>query len=335
MKILYAIQGTGNGHISRAREIVPLLQQYGELDLLISGTQADVSLTQPIKYKFHGFSYIFGKKGGIDFWKTYKVMNLPQFWRDLHAIPLEDYDLIINDFEPLTAWACRLKKIRSVSLSHQASFLSPKTPRPAKSGGLAELIFKYYAPTTDHVGFHFKSYDDFIHTPVIRSEIRNLNPKNQGHYTVYLPAVDDKILVKYLHALPNIQWQVFSKHQKTPYQHGNVQVKHINNELFNKSLENCEGLLTGGGFEGPAEALFLGKKVLLIPMKNQFEQECNAEAARLMGVPVVRQIDAQFVDQLKAWVQSEQKITVDFPNQTAQIIEYVVQTYVGKKLSLA
>jgi len=24
MKILYAIQGTGNGHISRAREIVPL-----------------------------------------------------------------------------------------------------------------------------------------------------------------------------------------------------------------------------------------------------------------------------------------------------------------------
>ena len=27
MKILYAIQGTGNGHISRARDIIPVLQK--------------------------------------------------------------------------------------------------------------------------------------------------------------------------------------------------------------------------------------------------------------------------------------------------------------------
>lgn len=53
MKILYAIQGTGNGHISRAREIVPLLQQYGTVDLLISGTQADVKLVQEVKYQLH------------------------------------------------------------------------------------------------------------------------------------------------------------------------------------------------------------------------------------------------------------------------------------------
>nr|MBC7613109.1 glycosyl transferase [Pseudopedobacter sp.] len=335
MKILYAIQGTGNGHISRAREIVPLLQQYGELDLLVSGTQADVSLSQPLKYQFHGFSYIFGKKGGIDYWKTFKVMNLRQFWKDMHSVPLEDYDLIINDFEPLTAWACRLKKIRSVSLSHQASFLSNKTPRPAKSEKYAEIILKYYAPTTEHVGFHFKPYDDFIHTPVIRSEIRNLDPQNHGYYTVYLPAVDDKILVKYLQAVPEVKWQVFSKHQRTPYQNGNVQVKHIDNELFNKSLENCEGLLTGGGFEGPAEALYLGKKVLMMPMKNQFEQECNAEAARLMGIPVIHKIDKEFTESLKKWISAEQKIIVDFPNQTADIVEQLVQTFAGKKLNLA
>ncbi|MEO5910809.1 MAG: glycosyltransferase family protein [Pelobium sp.] len=335
MKILYAIQGTGNGHISRAREIVPLLQQYGELDLLVSGTQADVSLTQPLKYQFHGFSYIFGKKGGIDYWKTFKSMNLLRFWKDVFSFPLKDYDLIINDFEPVTAWACKLKKIRSVSLSHQASFLSEKTPRPHKSEKYAELILKYYAPTTDHIAFHFKPYDNFIHTPVIRSEIRNLNPKNHGYYTVYLPAIDDKILVKYLHTVPEVNWQVFSKHQKTPYQHGNVQVKHIDNELFNKSLENCEGLLTGGGFEGPAEALFLGKKVLLMPMKNQFEQECNAEAARLMGVPVIRQIDKKFTESLKAWVKDEQNIAVNFPDQTAAIIEQMMQTYAGNKMNLA
>lgn len=335
MKILYAIQGTGNGHISRAREIIPLLQAYGDLDLLISGSQADVQLSQPVKYQFHGFSYIFGKKGGIDYWKTFKTMNLRRFWKDMQAIPLAEYDLIINDFEPLTAWACRLKKIKSVSLSHQASFLSPNTPRPRKSERYAEVILKYYAPTTNHIGFHFKPYDDFIHTPVIRSEIRNLNPQNQGHYTVYLPAIDDKILVKYLRAIPEVKWQVFSKHQKTPYQYANVDVKPIHNEWFNQSLENCEGLLTGGGFEGPAEALFLGKKVMMMPMKNQFEQACNAEAARRLGVPIIKKIDAFFIDALKKWIHNEQKIEVNFPNETSKIIENLVQTFAGKHFHLA
>ncbi|QEK52238.1 glycosyl transferase [Pedobacter aquae] len=327
MKILYAIQGTGNGHISRAKEIVPLLQQYGELDILVSGTQADITLQQEVKYQFHGFSFVFGKKGGVDHWKSYQLMNLRRFWKDMRSIPLNDYDLIINDFEPLTAWACKLQGKRSVSLSHQAAFISDKTPRPLKKGLYAEWILKYYAPTTDHVGFHFQPYDDFIYTPVIRSEIRALNPKNFGHYTVYLPAVDDKILVKYLHLFPKVRWHVFSKHQKTPYQYANVWVKPITNNDYNKSLENCEGLLTGGGFEGPAEALYLGKKVLLVPMKYQFEQECNAEAARLMGVPVVNDINKKFVSYLDTWIKEDFKIKVDFPNQTAAIVEKVVNTY--------
>ena len=62
MKILYAIQGTGNGHISRARDFIPALQQFADVDILISGTQVDVSLPQEIKYKFKGAGFVFGKK---------------------------------------------------------------------------------------------------------------------------------------------------------------------------------------------------------------------------------------------------------------------------------
>ena len=83
MRILFAIQGTGNGHISRAREIVPFLQQHGELDVLISGTQADVQLNYPLTYRFHGFSYVFGKKGSVDHWSTYRSMNLHRLLRDI------------------------------------------------------------------------------------------------------------------------------------------------------------------------------------------------------------------------------------------------------------
>ncbi len=33
MKIFYAIQATGNGHIARAIELMPYLQQYGDVDV--------------------------------------------------------------------------------------------------------------------------------------------------------------------------------------------------------------------------------------------------------------------------------------------------------------
>ncbi|MDB5135275.1 MAG: glycosyl transferase [Mucilaginibacter sp.] len=326
MKILYAIQGTGNGHISRAREIVPLLEQYGELDLLISGTEAEVALSQPIKYRFHGFSFVFGTKGGVDNWATLKLMRLRRLWRDMHSLPLAQYDLIINDFEPVSAWACHLQKIASVSLSHQCSFISAKTPRPAK-WNYAEWLFKYYSPTTHHIGFHFERYDDFIHTPVIRSEIRNLVPSNLGHYTVYLPAYDDKTLVKYLSQTGNTQWHIFSKRQKSPYQSGNIQIFPVNNEAFNKSMASCEGLLTGGGFEGPAEALYLQKKVLMIPMTGQYEQQCNALAASKLGVPVIHTIDEHFLPQINQWIADDKRVPVNFPDETAQIIDNMVKRY--------
>jgi uncharacterized protein (TIGR00661 family) len=127
--------------------------------------------------------------------------------------------------------------------------------------------------------------------------------------------------------LPDTQWEVFSKHQKTPYQYANVKVKTISNEAFNQSLASCEGLLTGGGFEGPAEALFLGKKLLMIPMTNQYEQECNAEAARLMGVPIVAKIDETFSDMLKLWVDNKSRVAVDFANDTEKIVANMVSQY--------
>lgn len=335
MKILFAIQGTGNGHISRAREIVPLLQQYGEVDLLVSGTEAEVSLSQPLKYRFHGFSFVFGTNGGVDKWASFKIMDLPQLWRDIRSLPLKQYDLIINDFEPVSAWACRLQKVPSVSLSHQCSFVSPNTPRPAKGDSAGKWLLKHYSPTTYHVGFHFERYDDFIHTPVIRSEIRKMKTANLGHYTVYLPAYDDKTLVKHLNKTHAAEWQIFSKRQKTHYREGNVQIFPVNNEAFNTSLANCEGLLTGGGFEGPAEALFLQKKVLMIPMKGQYEQQCNALAAAQLGVPVVNEIDDSFATRLNTWINDDKKVLVNFPDETAQIVDDMVKKYARPKAVLS
>lgn len=325
MKILYAIQGTGNGHISRAREIVPLLQKYGELDLLVSGTQADVKLTQQVKYQLHGFSFIFGKNGGVDHFGTWKNMDIFQFRKDMKRLPLKDYNLIINDFEPVTAWACRSQGIKTVSLSHQAAFKSRKVPRP-RTIDWGKKILSHYAPTSHHVGFHFDRYDDFIFTPVIRSEIRALQTLDLGHYTVYLPAVDEKHLLPLLQQIP-VAWQVFSKHSKQAYQVGNVMVEPVNNEKFTVSLATCQGLFTGGGFEGPAEALYLQKKLLVAPMKFQYEQQCNAYALKQFGIPVIWSSNSNWLPVIKQFVAQPQAHRFNFPDETAAIVDMVINKY--------
>jgi len=110
MKILYAIQGTGNGHISRARDIIPFLEEKGQLDVLISGTEADVELGYPVKFALKGMSFVFGKKGGVDLAATYKKAKLKRFYREIKSLHVNDYDIVISDFEPVSAWACRLQK---------------------------------------------------------------------------------------------------------------------------------------------------------------------------------------------------------------------------------
>ncbi|WP_207533798.1 glycosyltransferase family protein [Desertivirga arenae] len=330
MRILFAVQGTGNGHISRAREIIPALKSFGHVDILISGTQADVLPNAPLQFRFHGFSFVFGRKGGVDYWKTYRAMNLPRLWKDIRSLPLKNYDLIINDFEPVTAWACKIQGRPSVALSHQAAFLSQKTPRPSDSFHWAETLFKHYAPTTHKIGFHFDKYDDFIHTPVIRSEIRNQEIRNFGHITVYLPAYHDRYLVDYLKKIPEVRWEIFSKHSKQIYTDKNIFVQPINNQNYNRSLACSAGLLTGGGFESPSEALFLGKKVMVIPMKNQYEQLCNAAAAKDLGVPVIYQLKESNIPTLKHWLTTDNFIKVSYPDETRGIVEKVIKDYSSK-----
>ncbi len=331
MKILYAVQGTGNGHLSRALDIIPILQQRGEVDILVSGCQADVSLPYPVQHQCSGLSFIFGKKGGVDFVKTFGKLNSRAFYQQMRQLPIESYDLVLNDFEPVSAWACYFKKKPCVALSHQSAVLAPQAPQPKKEDVFGKFILKNYAPATHHYGFHFDRFGDNIFTPVIRSQVRELAPDNRGHITVYLPAYDDWKLIDQLKNLKNVNWQVFSKHNKTAFRHKNIEICPINNAAFVKSLATSAGVLCGAGFETPAEALYLGKKLLAIPMKGQYEQQCNAAALKAMGVPVIPSLKTKHLPVIQEWLENATVIQVNYPNETEQIIDQILQEHAADK----
>ena len=324
MKVLYAIQGTGNGHVSRANEIIPKLMAKCDLDLLLSGTQADVGLNFPVKYKLKGLSFVFGKKGGIDFYKTFKQLQSKKFLKEIKNLPVEDYDLVINDFEPISAWACKTKHIPCIAMSHQFAVLQKDAPKPDKYDPFAQIVLKHYAPVKEGVGFHFKKYGDSIFTPVIRSEIRNAVVTDNGHYTVYLPAYDDKKIIGFLSRFSNTQWQVFSKHTDKSYTAGNCRIQPVSAEAFTDSFTSCTGILCGAGFETPAEALYMGKKLLIIPMKQQYEQHCNAAGAAAIGVPVIKSLKKKHVHFVDNWLNSNERVQVNYADETDKIIDIVL-----------
>lgn len=326
MKILYAIQGTGNGHLARATEIIPELKKIGETHILVSGIQSDISLPFRIDYNFYGLSFINGKKGGVDFFRTLLKLKLCRLFYNILSLPINNYDIVISDFEPVSAWACLLNGKKCIGLSHQNSVLHPLAPQPLKKDLFGKFILKYYAYTPIKYGFHFSSLDENNFTPIIRSGVRKAQAQKQAYYTVYLPAYSDNEIEKILSQFTHIKWDIFSKTCKVHYQKENLTFYPISIEAFTKSFVNCKGILTTAGYETPSEAIFMGKKLCVVPTINQYEQACNAEFLKQMGICVIYKFEAQ-QNEFMEWVKSESTLKMEFENQTERIIRKLITNY--------
>jgi uncharacterized protein (TIGR00661 family) len=332
MKILYAIQGTGNGHVTRAMEIVPILKKKGKVDVLISGTESDIELPFEVKYKYKGLCFVFGKKGGIDVWNTYLKINSLRFLKEINSFPVKGYDLIISDFEPVSAWAASMAKKPTVGLSNQVATLHPLAPKPKNTDPLGKLILEKYAPTTFNYGYHFKQFDKTIYTPIIRKEVRQMKVADKGHYTVYFPSYEDERVIKHLKKFKDVEWQIFSKKCKGKYAYKNLSFFPLDKDKFLKSMASSSGVFCNAGFGTASEALFLKKKLLVIPMKMQYEQQCNAAMLKSMGVSVMKKLKKKHIDKLEDWLESKDIVKVNYPDNTEEIIDTIIENHAGKTI---
>lgn len=324
MKILYAVQATGNGHISRAEQLYPYLKQYGSVDFFLSGSNAQLHTQLPIKYRSKGLSLFYKSSGGLNYLKILNSLTL-NLYKDAQTLPLERYDLIINDFEFVTSLACSIKNIPSVHFGHQASFQSKKTPRAKTHNPIGNLILEKFVQSERHIGLHFDQYDEHIFNPIIKEEVLEANPINDGHIAVYLPQYAIAFLEPYLLLQKQFHFEVFTKEVQQITCKQNISYFPISNTGFTRSMIRSYGVITAGGFETPAEAMFLNKKLLCIPIIGHYEQACNAEALKRKGVMILHKIDANFNAHFTNWVQNISAIPLQLSYSTKEIVERVVQ----------
>jgi len=333
MRILYGIQGTGHGHISRAREILPLLSNDAEVDVLLSGYNCKMSLENVQVIKKRGISLTYSNNGRVSLVETIRNLKPITFLKDVNQLKPQSYDLVISDYEPISAWAAYKAGVPSLALSHQAAFMSDFSPRPARQSLIAEQILKKFAPCKSALGFHFRRYDSFVEPPIIRTEILNLNPESGYHVTVYLPAFHHEKLIPHLKKVKSAEWHIFSPSCSSGFKDANVRVNPVNNTGFLKSLETCRGVLTSGGFETCAEAMYLGKKLMVLPIQNQYEQLCNAAALQQMGINVSFNITDQFSKRLEEWLYTANVRTLTDITDTDNL-RNTIMDYANKKDAL-
>ena len=326
MKIFYAVQATGNGHISRAIQLLPHLRNYGKVDVFLSGSNATLKNNLPVAYRSKGISLFYSAGGGLDYMRMWRENSLLRARKEAKDLPLEKYDLILNDFEFITAQACSIKGLPSMQFGHQASFISPHTPRPQKRDFFGELLLKKYAPAQHYLGLHFRKYDSFIFPPVIKDVFVNANPTDQGHITVYLSAYHKDCLEHHFKALPHLQFHWFLPGITVASTNANITYFPVGNDAFNESLIHCHGIITGAGFETPAEALYLSKRLMCIPIRGQYEQLCNAAALKQMGVTILNDANtSHFAADIAHWRNAPLPQIVQEANNIPQTLAYIMQ----------
>ncbi|MFO6423647.1 MJ1255/VC2487 family glycosyltransferase [Motilimonas sp. KMU-193] len=310
MRILYGVQGTGNGHITRARKMSKALSDVGlEVDYLFTGRdpQGYFDMAPFGQYQACSGLTFNSANGKINPVKTLLQSQPRQFFRDIRQLNVQDYDLVINDFEPVSAWAAKRKGVATIGLSHQNAF---RYPVPKVDFNMANaLLMKYFAPTQHAIGVHWYHFGSPILPPIV--DILSSDQQIDNKILVYLPFESLPQVVDLLRRFSTHQFYCYHPDAEDQ-QVENVTICRLSRDKFQRDLHDCAGVIANGGFELPSEAMQLGKKMLLKPLRGQFEQQSNVATLEMMGLAT--KMNGLEQAEVAAWLPSESAGKVRFPD---------------------
>lgn len=282
MKILYGVQGTGNGHLTRARIMAKAFAAVGaQVDWIFSGRDrenyfdmADFGDFQ----SYRGMTFA-TRHGKVQLLKTIMKSNLAQFYTDIKQINVEGYDFIINDFEPVSAWAAKRAGKRVIGISHQNAFLY-NIPK-ADCNPVINWFMRNFAPVSLPIGLHWHHFNQPILPPLVESS-HYPNISTPKVYLVYLPFRELDDILPTLREFTGYDFFIYQPVSHA-YDINHIHVRPFSREGFQQDLHRCEGVICSAGFELPSEAIHLGKKILVQPVAGQMEQQSNAIALEKLG----------------------------------------------------
>lgn len=320
MKILYGVQGTGNGHISRANALSDELSKYPdvEIDWILSGRKPnDLFQAQgPATFR-RGLTFV-SKDGRVQYGRTLLNNNLGELIRDIRNLNLDCYDCLVTDYEPVLSWAAKLRDRSTIGIGHQYAF-NYDIPLSGDNVFNRSLL-RNFAPAEIGLGLHWHHFDQPILPPICDVPKASQFRRKSEKVVVYLPFEDQNYVLSRLKPLHNYQFMVYSPDLKDENL-GHIQTRALSRQGFKDDLATSCAVITNTGFELISECLCLGIKVLTKPLQQQVEQLSNGAALEQLGyAQVVRHLDTATC---RTWLEHGTAVHISYPMVHKQIAAWL------------
>jgi len=287
-RILYGFSGEGSGHSSRAREMMRHLQELGHEVLGASYDRGFANLKDDFELvEIEGLS-IASVDNRVSVVKTFteNLAKLPDGIAGLRRLRTARKafrpEVVITDFEPMTAYLAQHDGLPLITLDNQHRMRYVDTPVPPgrSKDALATLaVIRGLVPKPDVslvTTFWFgdvKNDRTFLFPPILRREVLRAEPTNDGHVLVYFTKGFDAFLDR-LREQTGERFVVYGTGRVGV--DGNCEHRAPSGPGFLDALRGAKAVISTAGFTLMTEALHLAKPMLALPMAGQYEQELNA-----------------------------------------------------------
>jgi uncharacterized protein (TIGR00661 family) len=256
-------------------------------------------------------------------------MHPLEFIRDVRALDVGGYDLVISDFEPVTAWAARLANKICMGIGHQYAFQQaiPQTANTLAS----DLVMRWFAPVDIPIGLHWHHFNLDILPPIIDTQLARQGGEPL-HILVYLPFEQQQKVTALLQRFESYRFVQYSP-DVDDGEAGNVGLRRTNLHGFRADLCRAAAVISNAGFELVGECLHMGIPVLVKPVHGQMEQQSNAFALAQLGWGTALQELEE--NKLRDWLDGERRITpIVYPDVAAELVDWVLEGDWQNKMGL-
>lgn len=127
MKVLYGVQGIGNGYIVCVCIMVEVMVKCDDIDVdfVFLGWEFDGYFDMECFGNyciFNGFIFVI-VKGKVSQWQILKQVKLFMLFCDINQFDVLGYDVLFNDFEFIIVWVVRWWGLILIFVSYQVVFV--------------------------------------------------------------------------------------------------------------------------------------------------------------------------------------------------------------------
>jgi len=318
MRILYGVVGEGMGHATRSKVVCEHLVSRGhEVKIVVSGRAHSFlakSFDDVVEIRGLTIKYVdnrMDQRGTL----ARNVLAAPA----MLAANVGAYydrvakfrpDAVISDFDSFAYFFAKRHRVPVMSLDNQQIISRCKLGKFAKQGvkvdyQMVKAFVRAKLPACDHyviTTFFFPPVrgkyekDTTLVPPILRRAILDAKSRSRvgEHVLVYQTSTSDTRLIDELNSIQGAKFVVYGLRKNA--KHGNCTLKEFSEDGFVDDLASARAVVTNGGLSLIGEAVYLGKPIFSVPVRNQYEQILNARYLEELGYGLgAERIDANLL----------------------------------------